>query len=83
MMTEQELKDTLQKLPLRVASVRIEGRPGHLVAQVVSPDFKDQDESVRQQTIWEFLMSELTDDQRVQVEFVFTFTPEEAQEAAA
>lgn len=82
-MTEQELKDTLQKLPLSKVSVRIEGRPGHLVAQVVSPEFQDQDEAVRQQKVWEFLMNELTDDQRVQVEFVFTLTPEEAREAAA
>ena len=82
-LTKQDLERTLQQLPLRELSVRVEGRPGHLVAEVSSPDFREQNEAVRQQKVWEFLVNTLTDEQRDQVEFVFTVTPEETQEAAA
>ncbi len=71
----------MRQLPLRNPAVRVEGRPGHLVAEVSSPDFSGQDEAVRQQNVWEHLVNTLTDDQRVEVEFVFTLTPEEMKEA--
>lgn len=80
-MTDKDLQQTLQRLPLRDVCVRVEGRPGHLVAEVSSPDFTGQDEAVRQQKVWEYLVGELTDDQRVEVEFVFTMSPEEIREA--
>jgi acid stress-induced BolA-like protein IbaG/YrbA len=80
-MTDKDLERTLRQLPLRDVSVRVEGRPGHLVAEVSSPDFTGQDEAVRQQKVWEYLVNTLTDDQRVEVEFVFTRAPEEMQEA--
>jgi acid stress-induced BolA-like protein IbaG/YrbA len=83
MMTDEDLKTTLQQLPLSELSVRVEGHPGHLVAEVCSPDFRGQDEFARQQTVWELLVNNLTDEQRNQVEFVFTVSPEETQEAAA
>ncbi len=82
-MTVEDLERTLQQLPLRNVAVRVEGRPGHLVALVSSPDFVEQDEAVRQQKVWEHLVDTLTDDQRVDVEFVFTLTPEEFREAEA
>jgi acid stress-induced BolA-like protein IbaG/YrbA len=83
MMTDKDLEQKLRQLPLSEISVRVEGRPGHLVAEVCSPEFRAQGEAVRQQTVWEFLLEILTDEQRNQVEFVFTVTPEETQEAAA
>jgi acid stress-induced BolA-like protein IbaG/YrbA len=82
-LTKQDLERTLQQLPLRELSVRVEGRPGHLVAEVASPDFREQDEALRQQQVWEFLVNTLTDEERDQVEFVFTLAPEETREAAA
>lgn len=80
-MTDKDLERTLKQLPLRELAVRVEGRPGHLVAEVSSPDFTGQDEAVRQQNVWEHLVNTLTDDQRVEVELVFTLTPEELKEA--
>jgi acid stress-induced BolA-like protein IbaG/YrbA len=80
MMTNEDLERTLKQLPLTDVVVRIEGRPGHLVAEVSSPDFSGKDESVRQQDVWEHLVNTLTDEQRVEVEFVFTLTPEEMRE---
>ena len=82
-LTKQDLERMLQQLPLREFSVSVEGRPGHLVAEVCSPEFRAQDEAVRQQTAWEFLVETLTDEQRDEVEFVFTVTPEETRKAAA
>lgn len=79
-MTAQDLERTLRQLDLRDLSVHVEGGPGHLVAEVSSPDFVGQDETMRQQKVWEHLVNTLTDDQRVQVEFVFTLTPEEMRE---
>lgn len=76
-MTDKELEKMLQALPLSDVSVRVEGRPGHLVAEVSSPDFAGQEEAERQQKVWEYLVSNLSDDQRVKVEFVFTLAPEE------
>lgn len=81
-MTAGELEETLQRLNLRDIRVRVEGRPGHLVAEVSSPDFDNQDESARQQRVWEHLIQALSDEERVEVEFVFTRTPEEMQHAA-
>jgi acid stress-induced BolA-like protein IbaG/YrbA len=79
-MTDKDLEQTLKQLPLRDVSVRVEGRAGHLVAEVSSPEFTGEDEAARQQKVWEYLMNTLTDDQRVEVEFVFTLTPEEMRE---
>ncbi len=80
-MTHDELERTPRNLPVRDISVRVEGRPGHLVAEVSSPDFAGQDEAVRQQQVWEHLVNTLTDDERVEVELVFTSTPKEARHA--
>jgi acid stress-induced BolA-like protein IbaG/YrbA len=82
-MTAGELQETLQHLNLRDMRIRVEGRPGHLVAEISSPDFNNQDESARQQTVWEYLIRALSDEDRVEVEFVFTRTPEEMQLAAS
>ena len=82
-MTPNELERTLQNLPVRDITVRVEGRPGHLVAEVSSPDFAGQDEAARQQQVWEYLVNTLSDDERVEVEFVFTRTPDEVREAEA
>lgn len=78
-MTNTDLERTLRALSLRDISVRVDGNPGHLVAVVASPEFDGQEEFVRQQRVWGHLMNELTDEQRVEVEFVFTLTPDEAR----
>jgi acid stress-induced BolA-like protein IbaG/YrbA len=76
-MNAKLLEDALRGVPLRDVKVRVEGRPGHWVAEVISPDFAAQEESERQRTVWEQLQRELSDEQCVQVEFVFTFAPGE------
>jgi acid stress-induced BolA-like protein IbaG/YrbA len=78
-MTAEELEQTLRDLGLHEMEVKVEGRPGHLVAVVSSPDFKDKDEAARQQQVWEYLLRRIPDQERVEVEFVFTLTPEELQ----
>jgi acid stress-induced BolA-like protein IbaG/YrbA len=82
-MTINELEKTLRDLALHEISVQVQGRPGHLVATVSSPDFATLDEAKRQERVWEHLIEHLTDDQRVEVEFVFTLTPEEMRQAQA
>lgn len=47
-MTDRELEGTLKQLPLRELAVRVQGRPGHVVAEVSSPDFSGQDKGMRQ-----------------------------------
>ena len=76
-MNKKLLEDALRGVPLSEASVRVEGRPGHWVAEVSSPDFATQDESERQRIVWEHLQGALSDDQRAQVEFVVTIAPGE------
>ena len=81
-MTAQELAQTLQALPLADVHVDVEGRPGHLVAVVTSPDFDTQDEGRRQQTVWQHLLAAVPDHERVDVEFVFTLSPQEQHDLA-
>jgi acid stress-induced BolA-like protein IbaG/YrbA len=76
-MTKEELEEALKRLPLADLQVTVSGRVRHLVAEVVSPDFQGIVEFERQQIVWEFLVSELSDDQRSTVDFVFTRSPEE------
>lgn len=78
-MTAAQLERTLRTLHLHEMEVHIEGRPGQLVATVLSSDFNGQDEGKRQQRVWEHLVNTLPDDERAEVEFVFTLTPEEFQ----
>lgn len=76
-MNEKILEDALRGVSLRDVAVRVEGRPGHWVAEISSPDFAGRDESERQRIVWEQLQRALSDDQRVQVEFVVTVAPGE------
>jgi acid stress-induced BolA-like protein IbaG/YrbA len=79
-MNDQILESTLRTLPVKVDKVTIEGRPGHWVAQVISPDFAKLDEAERQSMVWGHLLDNLTDSQRMQVEFVFTVAPGDPDE---
>lgn len=74
-MTHEELKQTLEGLGLEGMEVTVDGRPGHLVAVVQSPVFTNMEEHARQLIIWEYLLRKLTDEQRIEVEFVFTDAP--------
>jgi acid stress-induced BolA-like protein IbaG/YrbA len=79
-MNDEILESTLRSLPVNVEQVKIEGRPGHWVAEVVSPDFAALEEVDRQNMVWGHLIEKLTDSQRMQVEFVFTMAPGESDE---
>lgn len=76
-MNEKILEEALRRIPLQVSSVRVEGRPGHWVAELSSPDFSTKDETERQRLVWEHLQLELSDEQREQVEFVVAIAPGE------
>ena len=74
-MNEQILENVLRSLPVAIDEVTVEGRPGHWVAQISSREFVNVDQSERQRIVWEHLLEKLSDDERVEVEFVFTTAP--------
>jgi acid stress-induced BolA-like protein IbaG/YrbA len=49
----------------------------NLIATVVSASFQQQDEALRQETVWKYLSDMLGSDDLKNVEFIFTSTPEE------
>lgn len=77
MLTPERLRVVLEKLGLADVQIRIDGRSGHFVASVVSPDFAAVHDVDRQGRIWGGLMANLTEYEQGEVEFVFTSTPAE------
>lgn len=76
-MTENELEKALNRLPLSKLSVIIEGRPGRWVAVVSTPDFGAMEDHKRQELVWEHLLRSFAETEVVEVEFIFTLTPDE------
>jgi acid stress-induced BolA-like protein IbaG/YrbA len=48
-----------------------------LIATVVSASFRQQDEALRQESVWKYLSDKLGSSEINNVEFIFTSTPEE------
>lgn len=75
MATQTELQQALDEMPNIHRATVVGGLT--LVATVVSGSFRDQDEAVRQATVWGYLRGRLGSDELQNVEFIFTNTPEE------
>jgi hypothetical protein len=75
MTTRDELELTLKEMP-GVDAVTVVGDYG-LVATVVSASFRQQDEALRQESVWKYLSDKLGPGKLNNVEFIFTSTPEE------
>ena len=76
-MTCEQLKASLQQLPLSELEVHVRDAWPRFIATVASPDFAGENEAVRQDRIWRHLLNQLSDAALAQIEFVFTFTPQE------
>lgn len=77
-MTKQEFKQILESFPAESVSVRVEnGWLGKFLAEIISKSFEGMDDVDRQQKVWEYLLGKVSDED---VEFVFTYTPDETHE---
>lgn len=75
------LRRVLKSPPLSDARVDVDQSSRRKVtATVVSPTFEGQNEAVRQRTVWMAVLSQLADQDVETVEFIFTYTPGEAEE---
>ena len=81
MTTRDELEQTLATMP-GVDTVTVVGDYG-LIATVVSASFRQQDEALRQESVWKYLSDKLGTSELNNVEFIFTSTPEEDSAVSA
>ena len=82
MLSEKRLCDLLLRVP--GATLVDAGREGtKLIGLVVSPDFANMEEHIRQELVWGLILDNLSDDEQGEVGFVFTNTPEEKAIAQA
>jgi acid stress-induced BolA-like protein IbaG/YrbA len=82
-MTKEQLQESLEKLP-DVEKVSVIEDRRRLIATVVSGAFRDQNEAVRQASVYSHLYRRFgSDDELAIIEFIFTNTPEEEAENAA
>jgi acid stress-induced BolA-like protein IbaG/YrbA len=81
MTTRDELEQTLAAMP-GVDTVTVVGDYG-LIATVVSASFRQQDEALRQESVWKYLSDKLGSNELNNVEFIFTSTPEEDSAVSA
>lgn len=82
-MTRKDLEEKLRGLPFRDTRIEFEEYPGRFVVILSSPDFDQKDEAERQEQVWSYLLENLTPEEQLAVEFVFTFTPEERRELSS
>ena len=74
MTTRDELERTLSAMP-GIDAVTVVGGLS-LIATVVSASFRQQDEAVRQESVWRYLSDTIESSELKNVEFIFTSTPE-------
>lgn len=82
-MKAERLREVLLRMPLQDVVVELDGRPWHWVARVTSPSFVDEPAHSRQARVWDHLLRELSDAEIAEVEYIFTVTPDERNEAAS
>jgi acid stress-induced BolA-like protein IbaG/YrbA len=82
-MTSEELKATLERLPLQDREVRVEGRPGRWLAIVISTDYDQIDDHERQTAVWTLLHETYGLGVSREVESVYTFSRAEVEELEA
>lgn len=81
MVTETQLKEVLDRLPVERPIVRVERDGLNLIASVTTSTFATLDEAERQEIVWGYLLGELGDAGVDRIEFVFTNAPGEAEAA--
>lgn len=77
---EGKIKTALEGLRLDKPAIDVHGSVGSVIATVVSGSFSGMDEAERQKRVWDVLRSNLSDEERLAVEFVFTIAPEEQEQ---
>ncbi len=82
-MTREELKTTLEQLPLQDKEVRVEGEPGAWLGVVISPEYEQIPDHERQQAVWNLVHQRFGLDGAIEVEFIFTFSPTDLDEMEA
>ena len=81
---ESRVREALQKLDLIDLEIRfLNNRGTRVLVSVISPGFVEMDEGERQELVWGKLLDELGDYDSRRVEFVFTDTPKEIDQAKA
>ena len=84
MLLEEKVKKLLEGLEIVDPQVKILEHFGlRILAQVVSPTYETMDEGDRQAMVWGKLLDELPDRESRMVEFVYTDSPSEIEEANA
>jgi acid stress-induced BolA-like protein IbaG/YrbA len=79
-----KVQKVLEGLDLADLEVRIlDNRGTRVLVAVISPEFENMDEGDRQELVWGKLLDELGDEDSRRVEFVFTDTPSEIEQAIA
>lgn len=81
-MTEEQLRDALEKLPFGPDTVAVRSDGGRLIGVVVSTQFEGMEEGERQRIVWHHLFQLFDARQLTPIEFVFTNTPQEDAEIA-
>lgn len=77
-----KLEDALRSMPLGVQKVTVHDTDsGRVFAVVEAEGFASMDEGDRQAQVWEHLLSQLDEAERLRIEFVFTTAP--GEDAAA
>ncbi len=76
-----KVRSALQGLDLKSPQIDVQGSTGSIIATVVSGSFTGMDEAERQKQVWGALRSNLSDEESLAVEFVFTIAPEEQEPA--
>ncbi|MBK7754961.1 MAG: hypothetical protein IPI35_00815 [Deltaproteobacteria bacterium] len=82
-MTSEELKATLEQLPIQDKEVRVEGRPGAWLGVVISPEYEKIPDADRQADVWNLVHKRFGLDGASEVEFIFTFSPTDLDEMEA
>jgi len=81
MLTQTQLKEVLDSLPVDQPVVEVECDAFRLIATVTSPSFASLDEADRQALVWGHLIERLGDYALGPIEFVFTNAPGEVEAA--
>jgi acid stress-induced BolA-like protein IbaG/YrbA len=76
MATREQLQHALEGMA-DVDHATVDG-DRNLIATVVSPAFREQNEAERQESVWSYLHRRFGPDELQNIEFIITNTPEEA-----
>lgn len=82
MSIEDQVKKAIAALGLVAPIINLEtDATGAVVAEVISATFDTMTEEERQTRVWDAITHDLSEEEILQVEYVFTRTPQEAEVA--